>query len=97
MSKRLQYVIEGLFKIRKEKFRQFPALTKDLDIVDDEERVTHQLELDDENVGSREACEEQMNYFRVDANYGRNEARWQQLVDEMLGSSEPQSEAEKEE
>ena len=64
--------------------------------MDDEERVTHQLELDDENVGSSDACEDRMNYFRVDPNFVKNEARWQQLNEDMLGS-EPQSEVEKDE
>lgn len=56
VSKRCQYVIEALFKVRKDRFRSHPAVAAELNLVPVEERVTHQLELDDERVGSKENC-----------------------------------------
>ena len=47
IDKRVQYMIEVLFQIRKEKFKDLPAVKEDLDLVDGEDQTTHFLSLDD--------------------------------------------------
>lgn len=56
VSKRCQYVIEGLMKVRKDRFRNHPSIITELSLVAVEDRVTHQLELDDERVGNKQNC-----------------------------------------
>ena len=45
--------IENLFKIRKSKFENYPSVIPELDLVEEEEKITHKLSLDDEDVGSK--------------------------------------------
>jgi len=45
---RVQYMIEGLFAVRKNNFADFPALEEELDLVDADDQITHELSLDDQ-------------------------------------------------
>jgi pre-mRNA-splicing factor CWC22 len=46
-------VIEKLFKIRKDKFKEHQGIIKELDLVEEDDRITHEVSLDDEDVGSK--------------------------------------------
>jgi hypothetical protein len=48
IDKRVQYMIEGLFAVRKNNFADFPALESELDLVDADDQITHELSLDDQ-------------------------------------------------
>lgn len=48
IDKRIQYMIEVLFQVRRDKFADNPAIPEDLDIVEDDDRITHTISLDDE-------------------------------------------------
>lgn len=50
IEKRTQYMIEVLFQIRKDKYKDNPPIGNDLDLVDDDEQITHTLELDEEDL-----------------------------------------------
>lgn len=39
---------QGLFAVRKTKFAEFPALEEDLDLVDADDQITHELSLDEQ-------------------------------------------------
>lgn len=54
VDKRCQYVIEKLFKTRKDKFKDHPGIVKDLDLVDEADKITHETSLDDEDLCSKE-------------------------------------------
>ena len=41
-------MIEGLFAVRKNNFADFPALESELDLVDADDQITHELSLDDQ-------------------------------------------------
>jgi len=43
----VQYMIEVLFQVRKEKFKDHPAVPEELDLVEEEEQITHYLTLDE--------------------------------------------------
>ncbi|KAF5188392.1 Pre-mrna-splicing factor cwc22 protein, partial [Thalictrum thalictroides] len=47
IDKRVQYLIEGLYAIRKAKFQGHPAVRPELDLVDQEDQLTHEISLDD--------------------------------------------------
>lgn len=48
ISKRCQYMIEVLFQVRKDKYKDNPTITPGLDLVEEEEQITHKILLDDE-------------------------------------------------
>lgn len=50
MEKRTQYMVEVLFQIRKDKYKDNPPIPPELDLVDDDEQITHTLELDDDDL-----------------------------------------------
>lgn len=48
ISKRCQYMIEVLFQVRKDKYKDNPMIPEGLDLVEEEEQITHRISLDDE-------------------------------------------------
>lgn len=48
IDKRVQYMIEGLFAVRKTDFADHPAVHPDLDLVETEDQITHEIGLDDD-------------------------------------------------
>lgn len=48
IDKRVQYMIEVMFAIRKDGFKDHPIVTEGLDLVEDEDQFTHMLPLEDE-------------------------------------------------
>ena len=54
----MQYTIENLFAIRKTKFAEHPGVIPELDLVEEEDKITHTVSLDDEVNG-----EDQCNIF----------------------------------
>lgn len=48
ISKRVQYMIEVLFQVRKDKYKDNPIIPEGLDLVQEEDQITHQVMLDDD-------------------------------------------------
>jgi pre-mRNA-splicing factor CWC22 len=48
IDKRVQYMIDVLFAVRKDKFKDHPAVIPELDLVEETEQVTHLLTLEDD-------------------------------------------------
>ena len=48
ISKRCQYMIEVLFQVRKDKYKDNATIQEGLDLVEEEEQITHKIMLDDE-------------------------------------------------
>lgn len=86
IDKRVQYTIEGLFAIRKGGFADYPAVHEQLDLVESSDQITHELSLDDEI-----DCEDQLDVFRLDPEYEKNEHMWSAIKKEILGESESDS------
>ncbi|OQR92959.1 nucampholin [Thraustotheca clavata] len=80
IDKRVQYTIEGLFAIRKGKFADYPAVHEELDLVDSNDQITHQIGLDDEI-----DVEDKLDIFRFDPEFERNERMWKEIKKELLG------------
>lgn len=80
IDKRVQYMIEVLFQVRKDKYKDNPAIPEGLDLVEEEEQITHRIALDDEL-----QVQEGLNLFKVDPNFLENEAKYAEIKAEILG------------
>ncbi|KOC69320.1 Pre-mRNA-splicing factor CWC22 like protein [Habropoda laboriosa] len=80
LDKRVQYMIEVMFQIRKDGFKDHEAVPEELDLVEEENQFTHLVTLD-------EATDSQdiLNVFKFDAEYVSNEDKYKQLSKEILG------------
>lgn len=83
IDKRVQYVIEGLMEVRRKKFRDYPMVVEELDLVDDEDQITHEVDLLDETIKG----EETLNIFKAQPpeQYAMDEAKWKEISNEVLG------------
>ena len=83
VEKRVQYMIEVLFQVRREKFKDNPIIPEGLDLVEEEDAITHRLSLDDEvNV------QDGLNVFKLDPIFTQNEEKYKEMKREILGDSE---------
>lgn len=87
IDKRVQYMIEVLFQIRKDKFKDLPAIKEELDLVEIEEQTTHFFSLDDEEIDP----EESLNVFKFDEDFLENEEVYSEIKREILGDEEEES------
>ncbi|KJH47876.1 MIF4G domain protein [Dictyocaulus viviparus] len=47
LDKRVQYMIEVVMTIRKDQFKAYPAVIEELDLIDEEDQITHTISLED--------------------------------------------------
>ncbi|KAK8932880.1 Pre-mRNA-splicing factor cwc22 [Metarhizium anisopliae] len=80
IDKRTQYMIEVLFQVRKDKFKDHPAIKEELDLVEEEDQITHRAELDGEI-----DVQDGLNIFKFDPNWEENEEAYKKLKAEILG------------
>ena len=80
IDKRVQYMIEVLFQVRKDRYKDNAAVKDELDLVEEEDQITHQIDLDDEiNV------QDTLNIFKIDAEWEEHEESYRKLKAEILG------------
>jgi pre-mRNA-splicing factor CWC22 len=84
---RVQYMIEVLSAVRKAKFKDYPSVVEELDLVEEEDQFTHTVSLDDELNPV-----EVLNVFQFDPDYVANEEKYKALKGEILGSSSSEEE-----
>ncbi|KAL6823853.1 armadillo-type protein [Trichoderma camerunense] len=80
IDKRTQYMIEVLFQIRKDKFKESPAIKEELDLVEEEDQITHKVELDGEI-----DVQDGLNIFKFDSEWEEHEEAYRKLKAEILG------------
>ncbi|XP_061355753.1 uncharacterized protein LOC133300253 isoform X2 [Gastrolobium bilobum] len=80
IDKRVQFLIEGLFAIRKAKFQGHPAVRPELDLVEQEDQLTHEVSLD-EDIDQ----EISLDIFKPNPNFLENEKRYEELKKTILG------------
>ncbi|KAM0238815.1 hypothetical protein ACHAPO_003789 [Fusarium lateritium] len=80
IDKRTQYMIEVLFQVRKDKFKDNPAIKEELDLVEEEDQITHRVDLE----GEIEA-QDGLNIFKFDAEWEEHEEAYKKLKAEILG------------
>mmetsp|Transcript_31157 Transcript_31157/g.74329 ORF Transcript_31157/g.74329 Transcript_31157/m.74329 type:complete len:641 (+) Transcript_31157:90-2012(+) len=83
IDKRVQYVIEGLYETRRKRFSDHPMVMEELDLVEDEDQITHEVDLLDETIKG----EETLNIFKAipPEQYAADEAKWKLISSEILG------------
>ncbi|EGE00146.1 pre-mRNA splicing factor cwc22 [Trichophyton tonsurans CBS 112818] len=80
IDKRVQYMIEVLFQVRKDKFKDNPAIKEELDLVEEEDQITHRVGLDDEI-----DVQDGLNIFKFDPQWEEHEEAYKKLKAEILG------------
>ncbi|KAM5351333.1 hypothetical protein ACJ41O_004056 [Fusarium nematophilum] len=80
IDKRTQYMIEVLFQVRKDKFKDNPAVKEELDLVEEEDQITHRVELEGEI-----EVQDGLNIFKFDAEWEEHEEAYKKLKAEILG------------
>jgi pre-mRNA-splicing factor CWC22 len=60
--------------VRKEKFKGFSGVIPELDLVEEQDKITHNIRLDDVL-----ECEEPINFFIIDPNWEQTEAEWDEI------------------
>lgn len=89
IDKRIQYMIEVLFQVRKDKYKDNPPVIKELDLVEEEDQITHNISLDDEDLDP----EDMLNIFKFDPDYTENEEKYNAIKAEILGDDESEDES----
>jgi pre-mRNA-splicing factor CWC22 len=80
IDKRTQYMIEVLFQVRKDKFKDNPAVKEELDLVEEEDQITHRVELEGEI-----DVQDGLNIFKFDPEWEEHEEAYKRLKAEILG------------
>ncbi|KXL47351.1 hypothetical protein M433DRAFT_152878 [Acidomyces richmondensis BFW] len=91
IDKRVQYMIEVLFQIRKDRYKDHPAVRDELDLVEEEDQITHRTGLEDQLVS-----EDGLNVFKYDPDFEANEEAYRKLKAEILGEESGSSEEDEE-
>lgn len=82
IDKRVQYMIEVLFQVRKDKYKDNPAIKEELDLVEEEDQITHRTGLDDEI-----DVQDGLNVFKFDPEWEVHEEAYKKLKAEILGEA----------
>ncbi|PWY95722.1 MIF4G-domain-containing protein [Aspergillus sclerotioniger CBS 115572] len=91
IDKRVQYMIEVLFQVRKDRYKDNPAVKEELDLIEEEDQITHQIGLDDEI-----ETQDSLNIFKFDAEWEEHEEAYKKLKAEILGEGSDDEEDEDE-
>ncbi|XP_024991904.1 pre-mRNA-splicing factor CWC22 homolog [Cynara cardunculus var. scolymus] len=87
IDKRVQFLIEGLFALRKAKFQGHPAVRPELDLVELEDQLTHEVSLLD-----KIDPEISLDIFKLDPSFIENEKRYEDLKKTILGDESEEEE-----
>ncbi|XP_026523836.1 pre-mRNA-splicing factor CWC22 homolog isoform X2 [Notechis scutatus] len=87
-DKRVQYMIEVMFAVRKDGFKDHPVILEGLDLVEEEDQFTHMLPLEDEY-----NPDDILNVFKMDPEFVENEEKYKTLKKEILDEGDSDSEA----
>ncbi|EAW23453.1 putative cell cycle control protein (Cwf22) [Aspergillus fischeri NRRL 181] len=91
IDKRVQYMIEVLFQVRKDRYKDNPAIKEELDLVEEEDQITHRIGLDDE-IDTQDG----LNVFKYDPQWEEHEEAYKKLKAEILGEGSDDEEGEDE-
>lgn len=80
LEKRTQYMIEVLFQVRKDGFKDNEIIPQSLDLVEEDDQITHMIGLDDELNG-----QESLRLFKFDKDFEENEKKYAEIKREILG------------
>lgn len=81
IDKRVQFMVEVLFQVRRDKFKDNPIVPEGLDLVDDEDQIMHKTGLTDQL-----QVQETLNIFKADAQFEEHEQEYQRIKETIIGS-----------
>ncbi|KAJ2229144.1 pre-mRNA-splicing factor cwc22 [Coemansia sp. RSA 1286] len=84
IDKRVQYMIEVLFQVRRDGFKNSPIIPEGLDLVEEDEQIVHEVALDDDDL----EAQDELNVFAADNDFAENEQKYNAVKSEILGESE---------
>ncbi|KAJ7345577.1 hypothetical protein JRQ81_001527 [Phrynocephalus forsythii] len=87
-DKRVQYMIEVMFAVRKDGFKDHPTIPDGLDLVEEEDQFTHMLPLEDDY-----NPDDILNVFKMDPDFMENEEKYKALKKEILDEGDSDSES----
>lgn len=79
-------MIEIAMSIRKDKFRNYPAVLEELDLIDEEDQISHIVELSLED-GSQLDPETNLNYYKYDPEFEQNEENYEEIRQKIIGDA----------
>ena len=77
---RVTYMIEVMFAIRKDGYKDYPTVISELDLVDDEDQFVYRTTLEDDI-----KIEDRLNVFEHDPHYEENENKYNTIKEELFG------------
>lgn len=80
IQRRVQYIIEKLFIVRKNRFKDNAGVIEELDLIEEADKITHDVSLDDDI-----ETEDNLNFYKYDADYEMKEKQWEEIKKEILG------------
>ncbi|XP_036109976.1 pre-mRNA-splicing factor CWC22 homolog isoform X2 [Molossus molossus] len=86
IDKRVQYMIEVMFAVRKDGFKDHPVILEGLDLVEEDDQFTHMLPLEDDY-----NPEDVLNVFKMDPNFMENEEKYKAIKKEILDEGDSDS------
>ena len=86
---RVSYMLEVIFAVVKDGFKDHPAVSEELDLVEEDEQFTHIVELD----GKLDA-QDILNVFKFDPEYEDTEEKYKEICSGILGDDSDGSESE---
>ena len=87
LDKRVIFEIERLMLIVKGQFKEYPAVSDELDLVDSDDQITFELTLDEEELDKQDV----LDVFQMDEEYLENEKIWGKIRREVLGEDSDSS------
>lgn len=83
---RTQYTIERLFEVRRKKFSEFPALLPGVDLIEEDDQVTHSVDILDDSL----ELQELLDVFKPvePSQFSAEEAKWKTIANDILSESE---------
>lgn len=87
IEKRVQYMIEVLFQVRKDRYKDNPPISSELDLVEEEDQITHNIGLDDEDLDA----EEGLNVFKLTSDLDKEDDEYAKIKTEILGEEGAES------
>lgn len=88
---RTQQMIEVVMSIRKSRFKDYPAVIEELDLIDEEDQISHIVELSPED-GKPLDPEINLNYYKHDPEFEQNEENYEEIRRKIIGDADDSDE-----
>ncbi|KAG9508431.1 Pre-mRNA-splicing factor CWC22-like protein, partial [Fragariocoptes setiger] len=82
LDSRSQDMIDVIHMIRRDGFKDHPAIREGLDLIEEKDKITHQVELD---IPTRDDYKLELNHYKFDPNYKEIEDKYDDLKKVILG------------